>query len=339
MKKIKVTLINLLFLILIYFSFVSFSYLIFPFKKNDQIIYNYDIDNFKDYHKFVPGIYNESNYNINFFINDAGFRYYKKINANNYINIGIVGGSSVMGLESPNDKTWPYLLEKKLNLKSEKFYIHNFGQSGFTIKNILSLLNEELLEYNLDYLIYYGGYNEYSFIPLERYPGISLYPNGLLNFYKYFLITKLSQIQILLERFLNIRIKFLEKQVSSFQKTHEKFLEEIVLICKKNNIKVILVNQLMKLNKKQFKFYSSKNYSRHQYLKNSSLFDKYLILQYRHLFIRENILKMSNDGIHLINPYNNFNNIKEDFFYDVIHLTPSGNEFLANEVYENFKFF
>ena len=332
MKNIlKIAFINIITVLIIYLLFVNFSYIFFPFKKEADAVYNFEINRFDGYHKFKPGNYYNPDYNINFYINSEGFRDNENIYTVKAIRIGVVGGSSVQGIESPDNKTWTHQLELALNLNENKYKVFNFGQSGLTSENIISLLNEELINYGLDYLIYYGGYNEYSYNHLERYPGFDLYPN-ILSFYNYFILSKVFQVQILLEKIFKIRISFLEKKLNSFQNKYYLNLKEISNICFKNDINLVLVNQLLNMSSKKLKNLSNNNFSRNNFITDISFLNKNHIMEYRNLFIYEQLLNLKNENIILINLFNNYQPIKNNFFYDFVHLSPEGNEFIAKQI-------
>lgn len=71
-----------------------------------------------------------------------------------------VGGSSTFGVNSPDDATWPAVLEADLRQRhGGRVEILNGGQSGIRLEGIVDLLSEWLIWYQPDLVIYYGAYN------------------------------------------------------------------------------------------------------------------------------------------------------------------------------------
>ena len=340
-KLLKIFFINFIFIFLIYLIFINFSYLLFPFKESPYT-FDVEIKNFKNYWKLKPGTYYNPTNNITFSINSDGFRdknFNDNSNANtNQIKIGIIGGSSVMGIETSDTENWPFLLENKLNnsSSSKKYNVLNFGISGLASNHILSLFKAELINYDLDYLIYYGGLNDYSFPYTERY-------NGKIkrkNFYYNWLETKKIQVKIIIEKFSNF--KFFSGIGLSFKRSHLANMDKILKICKEKNIKVIMVKQLLNHKSEHIKYFSDQNYNRLDFVKKLSLFDPLFNLKYRDLEIDANLKYLSTKyNIEYLNIYNNLKEIKQSYFIsslDPVHLNKLGNEVVANTLFINLDF-
>ena len=84
-------------------------------------VVEYDVDWNYETNKMTPGKFKHNN--INYVINSKGFRGKEFNKKKDKIRILSFGGSTTIGLESPDDKTYPYLLENLLNKNEKKYEI------------------------------------------------------------------------------------------------------------------------------------------------------------------------------------------------------------------------
>jgi len=76
--------------------------------------------------------------------------------------IAALGGSTVYGWFVPRDKTWPYLLEQKLNEAAGRhaFSVINCGQGGSDSTSDIARIKDFLASGRADMIIYYAGIND-----------------------------------------------------------------------------------------------------------------------------------------------------------------------------------
>ena len=124
MKIIHITLLIIIPLILIeiisqsVFIFngkIKYSIIFKPFSNQvSKITTNYLIDWDYSTNKMKPGVYTTDK-GTTYTINSKGFRGKEFDIKKNKIRVLVFGGSTTIGLESPDDKTYPYQLEEILN--------------------------------------------------------------------------------------------------------------------------------------------------------------------------------------------------------------------------------
>lgn len=96
-------------------------------------------------------------------INSLGFRgpEFSRDKKPGVTRIFCVGDSNTIGLEAPEDVTWPATLGRVLAAHSpSQFEVINAGFAGYISFNYLMLIQQELLNYSPDVIVIYGGVND-----------------------------------------------------------------------------------------------------------------------------------------------------------------------------------
>jgi len=73
----------------------------------------------------------------------------------------------------------------------------NSGIGSSTSDYHLKMIGSEIIEYEPDLILYYAGRNDHAICATERYPGPDLWPIGMINYFKAWVIYKKAQITIM----------------------------------------------------------------------------------------------------------------------------------------------
>lgn len=316
-----------------------------------KIIKNYEINWDYKKNKMKPGIY-ENDF-ISYSINSKGFRGNEFKDKKEKIRIISFGGSTTIGLESPDDKTYPFQLEKLLNEKSDKYEVINMGFSSKSLNFIKNLFFTEAYKYEPDYITIYSNRNSLM------YDGGSIDPyfeGTRLVKLNYFLQENISTYRLLFivyKKFLNFSVDS-KKLKSPFNKNgiskdylingYKNSIKEIVDYSKKNKIKVVLIKQAYYFEPNIFeelKIYTVNNLIE-LYEKNFFVSKYKIDEETQYYVVLGTILNKSLDefnkfdNVIIVDPLKNLLKSKDNFT-DYLHLTPNGNLILAQEIYKNLK--
>jgi lysophospholipase L1-like esterase len=101
---------------------------------------------------------------VRYTINSRGFRSgeFSPVKGKNVKRLIVIGGSSTMGVESPDDHTFPARLERRLRRRfpGRKYEVINAGFVGYFSNHLLSIVRGELLSYDPDVILMYASYND-----------------------------------------------------------------------------------------------------------------------------------------------------------------------------------
>lgn len=153
-----------------------------------------------------------------------------------------LGGSATFGLRGGYRKSWPYLLEKKLNDRLEKYTyrVINAGVMAQTTFGVNRLLKAEVLNWKPDVVIIYSLYNH---VFIDE-PGI--YKRGKTADYVFRKIKGLLYNKSLLVTYL-MNVIGLRSQLTLKNKmeTYRYLLTDMINECKQEDVKIFIVKQLI----------------------------------------------------------------------------------------------
>lgn len=331
----------------------KYSILLKPISNNISklTVQNYSITWDYKNNKMKPGTYKYEN--ISYTINSKGFRGNEFKEKKEKIRILAFGGSTTIGLESPDDKTYPFQLEKLLNKDSNKYEVINMGFSSKSLNYIKSLIFTEAFKYEPDIIIIQSVRN--SII----YDGASIEPN--INFLSkknylikvnYFLQENIMTYRLLwkaTKKFTNftlgseyLKSPFSNKGVSKkyLQNGYTDSIKEIIEFTNKKNIKIVLVKQaynyepnivpdLNEFTSEELIQLYEKNYFEKKYkINKEDEFNQVLGTVLNKKIEEFNGFK----NIIIVDPITEMSYSK-DYFFDYVHLTPKGNLLLAEKIY------
>ena len=366
MKK-KVLNIVLVLVSLILLEVFSQSFIFFYEKKYSiflkpflNILINPKVTNYEiqwDYkkNKIKPGKY--KNQFTSYTINSMGFRgsefNFKK--KNNTTRIITFGGSTTIGLESPDNKTYPFLLEQKLNQSQiGNFEVFNMGLPSKSLNFIKNLFLTEAYKYDPDVIIIYSNRNSIMYDGGSTEPFFDKIKNQKIIQINYFLQENIMTYRLLykfLKKIKNLNLKseylfspFNNKGISYeyLINGYKNSLIEIINFSKSKEIKTILVKQAYYFepniideinkfsNEELIKLYKEKFFIKKY---NLSEEDNFWII-FGSILNKNLDFFINYDNVIIVDPIKNLLTSKQNFT-DYLHLTPEGNTILANEIFSS----
>ena len=330
--------------------------------KNERQV-NYSINWDKKNNKVVPGKYKIklSDDRINeYTINSKGFRD-KEFTLEKKSDFRIIsfGGSTTMGLESPDNFTYPDLLEKKLKDNNYNVDVLNFGFSSKSLNFIRELFFSEAIKYNPDIITIYSARNsimydsigtklkmrEIKFKNLER---LNLYL--LKNIMSYRLMQKVYNkffsFTIDSKKIVSPYNKKVMHNMYYFEKQYPETINQIVDYAKKFNIKVVLIKQAIYIDPEVQKIIKGKDLNELIDLLKRIRTNSEFKMKYKDIFwiLTISILNKQLDNfentknVKIVDPIDALMKSKSNFT-DYLHLSVNGNKVLSEEIYkkvENF---
>lgn len=257
----------------------------------------------------------------------------------NLYRVNCIGGSTTQNYLSSKNKNYSYPLDLEKTLKSKfssDIEVNNCGVGGYNSADLLVRFALQTIDTEPDLVVIYHAYNDIESYLTQNFS--SDYSHSRKNigevYWKFFIGSKIPDIPIKFINFLKnkwfpgrtIRHSLLEIvskgkidykiDFSQGLKTYERNLQNIIHLCLRNNIEVILCT---------FCFYL------HEKIKNESLH-----ILYEKIVIEENqiIKKLAKkNNLKLVDCYSLIP--KEDSnFVDSIHFTPKGMNLLAKSISE-----
>jgi len=282
----------------------------------------------------------------------VGDKNYDKFKNKKVYRLIATGGSTVeqndLDMEKPFDKnlTWPSLLEKKLNKNNEKFEVINGGCAGYTILESLISLITKYIYWKPDTIIYLVSINDILTSQMidnfsEDYSHIrKSFDNKKASITKW-----IPEIRILFsyQIFLRILINFFNlntnnllefiskkekwqlnyKYTKSKKISFENYLNFFCEICKKKNIKLILIPIVYNEN-------FEKNYN---FVKEIDKIQLKKYVKFNNRIIKKTIVKYKNINLIELDKLQSKHFRKDDF----IHFSKLGFEYISDEIIKNFK--
>jgi len=337
--------------IFIYNGKSKYSIILKPFsnqiaKKTTNHLINWDYST----NKMKPGVYTHTSRErkrTNYTINSKGFRGREFDIKKNKIRVLVFGGSTVVGLESPDDKTYPYQLEQMLNKFKNNYEVINMGFGSKSLNFIKELLFTEAYKYQPDIIVIYSNRNSIMYDGAHidrRIKQINLLQlNYFLqeNIMTYRLMRKIYK-KILHLNSDNLKSPHHEKGVSEeyLINGYKNSILEIVNFVKNKNIKVVLVKQphnyftrniLDEVNKFSTNELIEK-YKKDYFLKKFNLDEIKNFWIVLGTIINKNLDYFNKfENVIVVDPINKLTSSNLNFT-DTIHLSPTGNYVLANEI-------
>lgn len=230
-------------LVIGYVWWVCFSYKLIPFRR---VSLKGSINHWpcEGYSKIVPGRYDNPLYGIEYYINARGFRGAEFTpDKSDRFRIIAMGESPTLGLEVPDNQTWPSCLEQQLTRSGVAAEVINAGIGGAASANQRRLLEQELLGYGPDLLVYYAGFTDHNMICAERYDGDADMP--MARFIKLHLLYRAIQLRWLVLRTFGHDIERSMKILDRWQAKYQANLEAMVALAKGKGVRFVIVTQAL----------------------------------------------------------------------------------------------
>jgi hypothetical protein len=195
--------------------------------------------------------------------NELGFRG-SKYNDSATINIICVGGGNTECLYLGDQKHWPFLLQEKLQSNYKNAFVYNAGYEGNKLEDQLTLIKTKIIPLKPTHIVLMSGPEEYGYVPPTNYPSIAKKSNALsLNFllkleiiktFSSFFPTKNNSNDIsdlVIKDYSAIdTLTMSENEIiqsialqTKYLETYRAQLNQLQALCKKNDIKLIIVSQ------------------------------------------------------------------------------------------------
>lgn len=299
--------------------------------------------------KMLPGVY--KNKTIKYSINSKGFRG-KEFNFNKDKKKRIIafGGSTTLGLESPDALTYPSQLEYLLNKNKNNYEVINMGFSGKSLNFIKQLFFIEAHKYEPDIIIIYNNRN--SIMYDSAYVDPKFENNNFLKI-NYFLQENIMTYRLVFKIYkrssnLFLNSNYLKSPISNKGVSKEYLLNgysnsllEIINFSKKKNIKVILVKYAYMLDSNLISEINNftpeeliEKYINSYFLKKYKVNKTDLFWAVMGTILNKKLEELKNqNNVVVVDPTQKLLKLKSNFT-DFIHLTPAGNLVLAEEIFK-----
>jgi hypothetical protein len=237
-----------------------------------------------------------------------------------------IGESSTADIEVNDGDTWP----SKFGTFISDSCILNAGLGG-SVSSQHKKIWRDLIQLNPQRLIYYSGRNDHAIESRGKaYPGPKNFPWGFGYYLKSTIIYWTFYIESAFFLHFNISQKIIP--VNNWKIEYERNLNQILDDARGGEVCVLMVQQIMQFPKIMQYEINKKNY-RDAKAKAFYLRDSGWVEYYRQIELYEMQSKISKErGLEFVRTDDLMFN--EEYFYDLVHLTPSGYEALAARVAE-----
>ncbi len=273
--------------------------------------------------------------NFGFYNGDNGSRDIQIPKPQNLFRIICLGGSTTANYVSDGKRNYSYPLELEniLKQKNNNVEVNNCGTGGYNSADILVRFLLQTIETKPDAIVVYHAYNDISSYLTDNFQADYSHSRKNLgeNYWRFRIGSKIPDFPLRFYNYLknhwfpsNIRYSLLDVvskgklnlnlDYGKGLKIYERNLQNLINICKKNNIKVVL---------------SSYCFYLHDKVKNSKINKIYEKIVLEENEVVKNLAKkndLSFVDCHSKIPKN------VDYFLDTVHLTPKGMKFVANEI-------
>ena len=310
--------------------------------------------------KIVPGNYKHklNDRVVEYTINSRGFRG-KEFNTEKNTDFRIIsfGGSTTMGMESPDHLTYPAQLEKMFKNEDIDVEVLNFGFSSKSLNFIRELFFLEAINYNPDFITIYSARNpimydsvgtkikeeEVKFLLIKK---INLYLiNNVMTFRLMFKIyRKILSANIDTEKIISPFNEKIEHNIYYFTNQYPETLKQIINLAKKNKIKVVLIKQAVYFEPNIQKKIQNKSINelieylkilRQNPLEGLDYAESFWIVAIS--ILNKHLDKFENyENVIIVDPVNKLIS-NESNFEDYSHLSPTGNSVIADSIYQELK--
>ena len=338
---------------------IGILFSLFNLEKSQQIDYKINWDKLSN--KIVPGVYQhklKGDRFIEYTINSKGFRG-KEFHLEKKTKLRIIsfGGSTTMGMESPDNLTYPAQLEKMFKDINIDMEVLNFGFGSKSLNFIRELFFFEGVNYEPDFITIYSARNpimydsigtkikaeEVKFLQIKK---INLYLiNNIMTFRLMFKIyRKILSANIDTKKIISPFNEKIEHNIYYFTDQYFDTIKQIVNVANKKKIKVVLIKQAIYVepeiqreiqNKSINELISSLQNLRENPLRSLDYNDSFWIVTIS--ILNKHFDKFKNyENVLIVDPIDKLISSKENF-EDYMHLTPKGNAIIADSIFQKIK--
>ncbi len=338
---------------------IGILFSIFNLEKPHQVNYKINWDRLSN--KIIPGIYQnklKGDRFIEYTINSKGFRG-KEFDLEKKTKFRIIsfGGSTTMGMESPDSLTYPAQLEKMFKDIDVDMEVLNFGLSSKSLNFIRELFFLEGINYEPDFITIYSARNpimydsigtkikakEVNFLQIKK---INLYLiNNIMTFRLMFkMYKKILSANIDTKKIISPFNEKIEHNIYYFTDQYFDTIKQIINIANKKKIKVILIKQAIYIEPKIQREIQSKSINELIYSLQNLRENPLRGLDYNDSFwivtisiLNKHFDKFNNyENVLIVDPIDKLISSKDNF-EDYLHLTPKGNAIIADSIFQKIK--
>ena len=338
---------------------IGILFSIFNLEKPHQVNYKINWDRLSN--KIIPGIYQnklKGDRFIEYTINSKGFRG-KEFDLEKKTKFRIIsfGGSTTMGMESPDSLTYPAQLEKMFKDIDVDMEVLNFGLSSKSLNFIRELFFLEGINYEPDFITIYSARNpimydsigtkikakDVNFLQIKK---INLYLiNNIMTFRLMFkMYKKILSANIDTKKIISPFDEKIEHNIYYFTDQYSDTIKQIINIANKTKIKVILIKQAIYIEPKIQREIQSKSINELIYSLQNLRENPLRGLDYNDSFwivtisiLNKHFDKFNNyENVLIVDPIDKLISSKDNF-EDYLHLTPKGNAIIADSIFQKIK--
>lgn len=320
-----------------YFGWVYFSYLLVP--QDKPYPYRIKIWQLDGYYKVEPGTYEHRNYGVVYTINSRGFRSPEfAVEKGTTFRIVAMGESSTMGLELGDGDTWPSQLQRLLAGGDRPVEVINAGIGASSSPHHLAMLRHELLGYQPDLILYYGGRNDHYIVNVERYPGPKTW-NSRMSFFRHWFIFKRVQARLVLLRTFGVDIedKLPYWSNATWARGYRANLETMLREAKAAGVPFLIVTQLLDYPPAVFDALNrgedTASFARRLSLRGDEFWHVYL--RQRDMLKIQTAVAREFDNVRMLDLHRRLMDARRaggPLFVDDVHLTLEGNALVAGGI-------
>ena len=338
---------------------IGILFSIFNLEKPHQVNYKINWDRLSN--KIIPGIYQnklKGDRFIEYTINSKGFRG-KEFDLEKKTKFRIIsfGGSTTMGMESPDSLTYPAQLEKMFKDIDVDMEVLNFGLSSKSLNFIRELFFLEGINYEPDFITIYSARNpimydsigtkikakDVNFLQIKK---INLYLiNNIMTFRLMFkMYKKILSANIDTKKIISPFNEKIEHNIYYFTDQYSDTIKQIINIANKTKIKVILIKQAIYIEPEIQREIQSKSINELIYSLQNLRENPLRGLDYNDSFwivtisiLNKHFDKFNNyENVLIVDPIDKLISSKDNF-EDYLHLTPKGNAIIADSIFQKIK--
>lgn len=238
--------------------------------------------------------------------------------------IHLLGGSTTFCAESPNELTYASILQSLVNEKYQDIRVLNYGFSGATLPRLVERIQQSEVK-NGDLVIAYMGINEAAHLMIEKSTFIIKFFRLIPRYNE--LMSVLAQKSLVAEWLKSATVKQHWKMNVDAQAVFENGIGRLVEFCDKSGASLNFILQPSLFTKKTFSKYEI------ELLKNTNSEFNHL-MKFCYERIEETLQAKTSQKVFFDSAVNLMDNCKISPYIDTFHVDDSGNQIIAEFIFD-----